>query len=147
MVFLVLFFLFFYIKFIIIYMYLRGDSMNFYFYVVEFCVAVALVLLFYNFVETRKIDKYTKKNIPTDLKLFIQTQKVDVKKIGYEKLMKIVAVINAIDVGLVLLVTNIVDNILLKLAVAIPVIFLVLFASYRFAGYILKRKGLVKDES
>ncbi len=121
--------------------------MNFYFCVVEFCVAVALVLLFYKFVETRNIDKYTKNNIPTDLKLFIQTQRVDVKKIGYEKLMKIVAVINAIDVGLVLLVTNVVDNILLKLAVAIPVIFIVLFLSYKFAGYILKRKGLVKDES
>ena len=115
--------------------------MNFYFCVVEFCVAVALVLLFYKFVETRNIDKYTKNNIPTDLKLFIQTQRVDVKKIGYEKLMKIVAVINAIDVWLV------VDNILLKLAVAIPVIFIVLFLSYKFAGYILKRKGLVKDES
>ena len=36
--------------------------MNFYFCVVEFCVAVALVLLFYKFVETRKIDKYTKNN-------------------------------------------------------------------------------------
>ena len=40
--------------------------MNFYFCVVEFCVAVALVLLFYKFVETRNIDKYTKNNIPTD---------------------------------------------------------------------------------
>lgn len=120
--------------------------MNFYFLILQFCVAVALVLLFYKFIEGRN-KKYTKSNIPTDLKLFIQTQSIDVRKISYKKLMRVVAFVNAIDVGVVLVVTNIVSNLLLKLLVAIPVIFIVLYLSYNLAGYVLKKKGYVKNES
>ena len=50
--------------------------MNIYFYIAEFLTAVIIVLLYYKFIETRKIKKYTKNNIPTDLKLFIYTQKL-----------------------------------------------------------------------
>ena len=50
------------------------------FSLIQFLIAVVLVLLYYKFIELRKIKKYTKNNIPVDLKLFIQTQRVDVKK-------------------------------------------------------------------
>lgn len=121
--------------------------MNIYFYIIEFIVAFVLVLLYYKFVETRKIKRYTKNNIPVDLKLFIFTQKIDVKKIKYKTLMRIVAITNAIDVGLVLLITNITDSFVLKLVIAIPSILGVIFMSYWSVGYVLKRKGLTIDES
>ena len=121
--------------------------MNFYFLVIEFSISVVLVLLFYKIIEGPKVDKYTKKNIPADLKVFIQTQKIDVRKIGYKKLMRIVAIVNAIDIGIIVLVTNLVSNILLKLALSIPTIFIVLYLSYNLTGNILKKKGFVKNES
>lgn len=117
------------------------------FCLIEFLIAVILVLLYYKFIEVRKIKKYTKDNIPVDLKLFIQTQKINVKKISYKKLMKIVAITNAIDIGLVLVVTNIVDSMILKFVVAIPVIFIVLIGSYKLVGKVLKKKGMTLDES
>ncbi len=121
--------------------------MSIYFYIAEFVVAVVLVLLYYKFIETRKIKKYTKNNLPTDLKLFIYTQKINVKKISYKKLMTIVAVINAIDIGIILLITNITNNIFLKMVIAIPMAFVMLFASYNLVGFILKKKGLTNNES
>ena len=117
------------------------------FYLIEFVVAVVLVLLYYKFIETRGIKKYTKNNIPIDLKLFINLEKVDIKKVNYKTLMRIVAIINAIDVGIVLLMTNLVNSLLLKLVIAVPAIFIVLFMSYNFAGFILKKKGMTKNES
>ena len=114
---------------------------------IQFILAVALVLAYYKFVETRKIKKYTKDNIPVDLKFFITSQKINVRKISYKKLMRIVARINAVDVGIVLIVTNVVDNILLKFLIAIPVILVVLVVSYRTAGFILKKKGMTLHES
>lgn len=117
------------------------------FCLIEFLIAVILVLLYYKFIEVRKIKKYTKDNIPVDLKLFIQTQKINVKKISYKKLMKIVAITNAIDIGLVLVVTNVVDSMILKFVVAIPVIFIVLIGSYKLVGKVLKKKGMTLDES
>lgn len=115
--------------------------------IVQFVIAVVLVLLYYKFIETRNIEKYTKDNIPVDLKLFIQTQKVNVRKISYKKLMKLVAIINAIDIGIVLVVVSFVQNLLLKMVVAIPVIFIVLYISYTLAGKILKKKGMTLNES
>ena len=56
---------------------------NIYFYLIEFIVAVILVLLYYKLVETRKIKKFTKDNIPVDLKLFITSQDINIKKISY----------------------------------------------------------------
>lgn len=117
------------------------------FSLIQFLIAVILVLLYYKFIELRKIKKYTKNNIPVDLKLFIQTQRVDVKKISYKKLMKIVAVTNAIDIGLVLVITNIVNSMILKFIVAIPAILIVLFLSYRLVGKVLEKKGMTLNES
>lgn len=117
------------------------------FSLIQFLIAVVLVLLYYKFIELRKIKKYTKNNIPVDLKLFIQTQHVDVKKISYKKLMKIVAVTNAIDIGLVLVITNIVNSMILKFIVAIPAILIVLFLSYRLVGKVLEKKGMTLNES
>lgn len=117
------------------------------FLIVQFLIAVALVLCYYKFVETRSIKKYTKNNIPVDLKLFIQTQHVNVKKISYKKLMRIVAITNAIDIGIVLLITNITNNIILKFIVAIPAILIVLFLSYRLVGKVLQKKGMTLNES
>lgn len=59
------------------------------FILLQFILAVFLVLMYYKFVELRKIKKLNKKNLPTDLKLFIYMENIDVKKIKYEKLMKI----------------------------------------------------------
>lgn len=117
------------------------------FSLIQFLIAVVLVLLYYKFIELRKIKKYTKNNIPVDLKLFIQTQRVDVTKISYKKLMKIVAVTNAIDIGLVLVITNIVNSMILKFIVAIPAILIVLFLSYRLVGKVLEKKGMTLNES
>ena len=89
----------------------------------------------------------TIQNYETDLKLFINLEKVDIKKINYKTLMRIVAIINALDVGIVLLMTNLVNSLLLKLVIAVPAIFIVLFMSYNFAGFILKKKGMTKNES
>lgn len=113
----------------------------------QFLLAVFLVLMYYKFVEFRKVKKLNKNNIPTDLKLFIYMEKIDVKKIKYDKLMKIVAVVNAIDIGLVLVATNIVNNLILKFLLAIPLIFLLLFGSYKLVGSILKKKGMTLNES
>ena len=117
------------------------------FILIEFLIAMFLVLAYYKFIETKKIKKYTKKTIPVDLKLFIETQKVDVKKISYKKLMKLVSWINAIDIALIVVITNIVDTLILKFVISIPIIIIVLITSYKIAGFILKKKGLTLHES
>ena len=115
--------------------------------VIEFVVAVLLVLLYYKVFELKGIKRYTKKNVPVDLKLFIQMEHVDTKKISYEKLMKIVMWINAIDIGIILLLTNLVKGLLLKILIAMPLCIGMIYLSYTVAGHILKKKGMTLNES
>lgn len=121
--------------------------MNIYFYIIQFLIAFFIVFLYYRLVEMRKIKRYTKKNMPMDLQLLINLEHVDTKKISNKKLMNILSVVNAIDVGIILLMTNITESFLLKLLIAIPMIFIMLFISYTIIGLVLKKKGLTKDES
>lgn len=121
--------------------------MNIYFCIIQFFIAFFIVLLYYKFVETKDIKRFSKNNMPVDLKLFINMEHIDVKKISHKKLMRIVAIINAVDVGIVLLITNITENFLLKFLLSVPSIFVVLFFSYKIVGFVMKKKGLTKDES
>ena len=125
----------------------RSGYMNIWIYLLEFVVAVILVLLYYKLIETKGIKRFTKNNIPVDVKLFIHTQKVDMKKIKYKTLMRIVAITNAIDIAIVLLITNVTDSFIVKLAIAIPSIIGILLISYWGVGRVLKMKGLTTDES
>jgi len=120
---------------------------NIYFYLIEFIMAVVIVYLYYKLIETKSIKRFTKKNTPTEMKLFINMLKIDTKKINNKKIMNIVSLINGIDIGIVLLITNIVDNFFLKLLIAIPAIFIVILISYKLVGYVFKMKGLTNDES
>ena len=121
--------------------------MRIYFYLIEFIVTIILVLFYYKFIETKSIKKFTKNNIPTDLKLFIYTQKVNLKKITYKKLMRIVALTNAIDIGIAVVLTNVSDSFIIKLCIAVPSVVGLLLISYYLVGAILKMKGLTTDES
>lgn len=120
--------------------------MNIYMYLIEFLLAFIIVYLYYRLIEAKKIKRFSKKNTPTDLKLFTFVTKADKDKISNKKLMNLLSIINAIDVGLVLLITNVVHSFVLKLMIAIPSIFRVIFISYTLVGYIFKKKKLTKDE-
>ena len=116
------------------------------FLVIEFVVAVVLVLLYYKIVELKDTKKYSKNSMPVDLKLFIQMEHVDPKKISYEKLMKLVVWINAIDIGIIILLTNLVKGLLLKILIAMPLCVGIIYLSYSVAGYFLKKKGMTLNE-
>ncbi len=122
--------------------------MNYVIYVfLQFLLAIILVVLYYKLVEMKRYKKITKKSMPVDLKVFIKIANVDEKKVNYEKLMNKLIWVNAIDIGLALLVTNLVNNILLKILVAIPTVLILIYISYKLLKFILKKKGMIKNES
>ncbi len=122
--------------------------MNYIIYaLLQFLLAIVLVVLYYKLFEMKRYKKITKKSMPVDLKVFIRLSNVDEKKINYEKLMNKIIWINALDIGLALLITNLVDNVLLKILIAIPTVLALIYISYKLLRTILKRKGMIKNES
>ena len=122
--------------------------MNYLLYMVlQFALAVTLIVLYYKFFEMKRYKKITKKSMPVDLKVFIRMANVDENKVSYEKLMNAIIWFNAVDIGLALLVTNVVKSILLKILIAIPTVLILLFLSYSLLKFILNKKGMIKNES
>ena len=120
---------------------------NLIYMVLQFLIAVTLIVLYYKLFELKRYKKITKKSMPVDLKVFTNMANVDHKKVNYNKLMNAIIWFNAIDIGLALLVTNITDKILLKILIAIPTVLVLLFISYSFLKMILKKKGMILDGS
>lgn len=113
----------------------------------QFLLAVILIVLYYKLFELKRYKKITKNNMPVDLKVVIKMANVDTKKINYNKLMNVIIWINSINIGLALLVTNISNKILIKILIAIPTVLVLLFISYSILKYVLKKKGMILDES
>lgn len=134
---------------------------------IEFAVAFVLVYIMYrlfviknpkkakknNKKETKKSVKKTTKTInktldkktPAELELFIKLNNIDEKKIDKNKVMHRLALLNAFDVALILLLTEITKSILLKALIALATIFVVLVATYKLYGLSFKKKGMTKD--
>lgn len=122
--------------------------MNNYIYMfLQFLLAVVLIICYYKFFELKRYKKITDKNMPVDLKVFVTLANVDVKKVDLDKLMNRIIWFNAIDIGLSLLITNITDKIVLKILIAIPVVLILLFISYKILKHSMKKEGMIKSES
>ena len=120
---------------------------NLIYLLVQFFLAVVLILLYYKCFEMRKYKTITKNKMPVDLKVFIKMANVDEKKVNYRKLMNVIIWFNAIDIGLALLITNITKILILKILIAIPTVLILIFISYSLLKFILKKKGMILDES
>jgi len=96
----------------------------------------------------KKVKEVSDIDIPTEVEILINRYHVDLSKINYKKLLKIVGLTCSIDIGLVvsiifnLPIDNTIISILIGGLLSIPVILI----SYSILGKILKKKGLVKNE-
>lgn len=111
-------------------------------YLIEFFGAFLLVFLYYRIFTIKKGGKLNKEKLPPELSLFIKMNSINMKKISYSKLLKVLSVFNAFAVALTLLVTEITDKIVLKLLIAIPVGALFLYVFYKLLGLYYKKKGM-----
>ena len=115
--------------------------------ILQFILAVVLVILYYKCFELKRYKEINEKNMPIDLKVFTGMANVNTKKVNLNKLMNAIIWLNAIDIGLALLVTNITSKILLKILIAIPTVLILLFLTYSLLKFILKKKGMINNES
>ena len=120
---------------------------NIVFMIIQFFLAVTLIVLYYKLFELKRYKKITKKSMPVDLKVFTSMANVDHKKVNYDKLMNAIIWLNAIDIGFALLVTNVTSKILLKILIAIPTVLILMFITYSILKFVLKKKGMILDES
>ncbi len=115
------------------------------FYLLEFTIAFLLIFLYYRIFTIKKEGKIDKKKLPPEFNLFIKMNRINVKKINYNKLSKTLAIVNALAVAFTLLTTEVTNKILVKLVMAIPVGGIFMYMFYKLLGLYYKKKGMTKD--
>lgn len=83
--------------------------------------------------------------IPTEVEILIAKYHIDLSKINYKKLLKIVGMTCSIDIGLIFTIVNLIpiDNIYVQLIIGIILIIPVILMSYALLGKYFTKKGLV----
>lgn len=132
---------------------------------VYFIITVLIVYLFYYIWIIRKYDKdgklkvrtKTKKGIviekeepkiPSEIQILIIKYKLDMSKINYRGLLKVVGFVCALDIAFITTILSFIksDNLYLVLGIGAIITIPVILISFSLLGRLFKKKGLVLDE-
>ena len=114
-------------------------------YLICFVVFFILIYLMYYFAFVFKNKKYSKKKVPSDIRILENYYKIDIKKIGYNKVLKIMNFVNALMLSLMMLVVLNIDKFIYKFLVLMVLMIPCIWVTYYFlAKYLRHLEGKVK---
>ncbi len=113
-------------------------------YILEFLISFILVLGYYYFFIIRRSKKYNESFLPTEASLLVKISKLDIKKIGYKRLLWHIAITNSLGISSILLATNIIDKYLLKIVFALGLVIIYIIITNYILSKIYKKKGWTK---
>ncbi len=90
--------------------------------------------------------KYDSNKASAEIKFLVNKFKLDMKKVNYYYLMQSIALINALDIALVMFWVSFIDKLNIECLVAVILLVPVILISYTLFGNYLVKKGLVIDE-
>ena len=96
----------------------------------------------------KKKDKDEEEKIPTEVELLLYKYNLDMAKMNYKKLLKMIGSVCAFDIAFILTIIFAIptNNIYIELIVGALLIIPVILISYSILGNYLKKKGMTKDE-
>ena len=116
---------------------------------IEFILIIAFTYFLYYIIHIRKYDKNGKykgkkeePKIPVEVELLITAYKIDLNKINYKGLLKLVGLVCSIDIATVVLIVIYlpIKSLTTRLFIGIPLVFIVILISYSILGNTLKER-------
>ena len=114
-------------------------------YLICFVVFFIAIYLMYYFAFVFKVNNYNSRKVPSDVRILEGYYKVDVKKIGYKKVLRIMNFINALMLSLMMLLVMNLDKFIYKFLVILVLMIPCIWVTYYFlAKYLKHLEGKVK---
>ena len=127
-----------------------------------FIVTIILAYLVYYIFIIRKYDAHGKKIVkekkgnkkavdvtryPAEVELFIYKYKVDIKKINFRAMLKLLGLVCSIDIALIVTILSFIktDNMIILLLIGFVIMIPIILISYTLLGRYFKKKGLTKN--
>ena len=119
---------------------------------VLFIICYIVVLIFYELYIVKRAKKSKDDNTKSKKKakepveiLYLKSKyDLDMKKVDYNQLLQIVALVSSFDISVIVSVMSLIPNFFVKLIVGFVLIFLMVYISYYFVYLFYKKKGMVK---
>ncbi len=108
----------------------------------EFILVFLLIYVIYYLFYYRKIKKFDRKKAPVNVKYMIYRYNLDVVKIGYKRVFKVLMLCDSFIIAFIFTITKMVDNIYLRFLI----IFLLIFPVFVFVYHVVANYYLKKEE-
>ncbi|MBQ9024634.1 MAG: hypothetical protein IJ105_05375 [Bacilli bacterium] len=109
-------------------------------YLIYFIIFFIIIYLIYYVLFVRKRLKYSKKRLSADLQILEGYYKIDIKKIGYQRVLKILNFVNSLMLTLLVMVVINIDKVVYKLLILcilmVPTIWVVYYFLAKYLKYI-----------
>ena len=107
-------------------------------YLISFVIFFIIFYVLYYMMYIRKNIKYDKTKLSADIKILVEYYKIDVEKIGYQKLLRIMNVVNSSMLSLLILVVANIDKFIYKFLILLILIMPSMWVTYYFLSKYLK---------
>lgn len=123
--------------------------------IIEFLIAFILVYSYHRIVIIKKYKKYKndklknkdKYKIPSELILFGHMIGKDLREGDATSILNTLAIVNSIDIGLILILTEVTKSLILKLVIALISCLIIVIFSYKLLGkYYMKKERKNQNE-
>ena len=109
-------------------------------YIIYFVVFFTIIYLLYFFAYVWKSKKYNYSKLPSDIRILEGYYKINIKKIGYQKVLRIMNFVNALMLSLMMLLVMNLDKFIYKflviLVLMIPCIWVVYYFLAKYLNHL-----------
>ena len=96
--------------------------------------------------KTKKKKEIDQAKYPAEVELFIYRYRIDIKKINFRAMLKLLGLVCSIDIAIIVTVLSFIniDNMFLLLGIGAILVFPIILISFSLLGKYFKKKGLIK---
>ena len=110
-----------------------------------FIFSFIVVFVLYQVFVVRRTKK--KKKEPFEVSYLVTKYNLDIKKVNYKKLLRVISLVSSFDIALIVTMVALIENFILEILVGFIGALIIIFVSYHLVYLIYKKKGMIKNES
>ena len=116
-------------------------------YLILFLIFFIIIYAFYYVLFVRKQIKFNKNGVFADLKILMNYYKIDIEKIGYQKVLRILCFVNSLMMSLMVLLVINIEKTTFKLLILFVLMLPCIWVVYYFLAKYLKHLERKRDKN
>ena len=109
-----------------------------YWYLIYFIVFFIIIYILYYFLYVKRRLRYSEKRLSADLLILKSYYNIDIKKIGYKRVLKILNLVNSLMLASMMMLVINIDKVIYKLLIVFALMIPTIWVVYYFLAKYLK---------